>query len=368
MKIKLSLLIMIALQIFSGAFLAQTSEPASPLPGGSIRVTSDRGGFSVNFPYEPEIEKFVSYGGGFQTPNERYGFRQNGIGLEVFMFVARGGYDIKGAKKYYIDEIIKTLGSSAKIESNQPIKMGRCEALEISATTAIGGFVKRRIFSSGQRIFTLTVQGNPALTGAEEAVRRFLESFVISDDCQAPEIPAEKQSKDEKISPVKGVEEKGSDWRRVSLGSDGVSVLFPSLIKLTEQTLQTFPFPLTSRVYTANERRAYFTVTVFGDYPEDLLATEEARVSMIESMEKLYVVRGLQKQFPDVRFLQKMRLNGFPARRYSFFESGNVIGQLIILVTPHNTYRFVALRHLRNNDNSGNADEMSITKFISGVR
>ncbi len=125
MKIKFSLITLVLL-VLSGTFLAQTRKLASST-NRSIQVTSDKGGFSVNFPFEPKIEKFVSYNGGFQSPTEKYILEQNGNKLEVFMFVAEGGYDIKGAKKDYIDDVIKAIGWSGKIESNQSVVIGDCK-------------------------------------------------------------------------------------------------------------------------------------------------------------------------------------------------------------------------------------------------
>lgn len=328
---------------------------------------SEKGGFSVLFPADPEIsEEPFEKGPLILKRHIHAAALREGVGLDVEYFDMPPGSSApelarEGGMNAFTRPMIE---KGAKLLTRGPVVRETCEGLEatlsLPAASNKTGFAQARVFTSGLRYYLLFFLSDSDNSAAiRNIAEKFIESFSVTGGCTSAVPPVEAPTDEPTVETVQGTVDKATGWRRFDRRELGFSVLMPGTARHETRQAQKEPIPLMHQLFLSEDEERVFSAEVIGDYPPKFYDTTSSLDHLLE-----LTIWGFQKNVQKEGFVitvvRELRLTEFPGRELALnHKQLGLVGRAQVYATPKRAFVFTAI--------TSNKDTPSVDRFFSSI-
>lgn len=327
------------------------------------QLKSEEGGFSIKFPTKPNYEPGSFKIANIEIPTYSYSYELNkdgvAVGITYANFPAGFAGDNESSFIGAVSNVSRGITSrGGKIISQKIIDYKGCEGREIIASSPTFARFQGRIFISGQRFYIIICVLASKSPNTEEIATNFFNSLEIFDNCSGGVAPVEVPTEDVVEFSLEGIEDTKTKWRKLSVVKDSFSILMPATIKVTEETIQLKPFPISLHTYTSFIGNLDCKVIVQGEYPDGLYKEEKTYQLALDITYNSFK-KASEEENSKIEFIRNLKVDKFPGREYSYISKGRV-GKMQMFATSKRLYIFIMFR------DTNNATEFD--RFFNSVR
>ena len=312
------------------------------------------GGFSVQFPGTPKVDKSDLHLGPVTLTRHIHSLEIGNMSFDVEYTDLSPGSDPDASMEGGVSGLIRSMTAhGATVLTNETVTRGSCSGREVTLSivnpgTVTRGFSDTQLFASGLRFFSIIFNAGSDTPAMREIGNTFLKSFTVTGGCTNLVAPVDAPPNKKSEETFEGKADPVSGWRIIESNDLGLRVLMPGTVRHIWDQPQVDPFPLTHHTFIYSNEGTVYSAEVIGDYPPGFRSTPATYQTAIDI--SLYALRrNLGVVGFEIQPIRDLRLATRPGREFSLInEKAGSHGRAQVYVTPTRIYIFSAFTPSQN--------------------